>query len=67
LGEDYSIKNLPKMESPFELMLNNAAESKHDMLLKELTGDRYPELSHFKQMLEKPSIQMRMPFEITLR
>ncbi len=67
LGEDYSIKNLPKMESPFELMLNNAAESKQDMLLKELTGDRYPQLSHFKQMLEKPSIQMRMPFEITLR
>jgi protease-4 len=67
LGEDYSIKNLPKMESPFELMLNNAAESKHDMLLKELTGDRYPQLSHFKQMLEQPSIQMRMPFEITLR
>jgi len=67
LGEDYSIKNLPKMESPWELMLNNAAEARQDMLLKEIAGDRYPQLSHFKQMLEHPSIQMRMPFEIILR
>ena len=67
LGENYSIKNLPKMESPLELMLNDAAEARQDVLLKEITGDRYPQLSHFKQMLDRPSIQMRMPFEIILK
>jgi protease-4 len=67
LGSDYHLKTLPKMESPFELMLSDAAEARQDLLLKEISGDRYPQLVHFKQMLERPSIQMRMPFDIVLR
>jgi protease-4 len=67
LGSDYHLKTLPKMESPFELMLSDAAEARQDLLLKEISGDRYAQLVHFKQMLERPSIQMRMPFDIVLR
>jgi protease-4 len=67
LGENYQLKNLPKMESPIEMMLNDAAEARQNILWKELVGDRYPQLIHFKQMLDHPSIQMRMPFELVLR
>jgi protease-4 len=67
LGDQYKIKNLPKMEGPLELMLNDAVEAKQNLLLKEIVGERYPQLIHLKQMLDHPSIQMRMPFELVLR
>jgi protease-4 len=66
--KEYSTVYYPVLKSPLEMLFGSAAsEELGKELIKSQTGELYPTMMEAKRALQSTGMQMRMPWDVTVR
>lgn len=66
--KEYSTVYYPVLKSPLEMLFgNSASEELGKELIKSQTGELYPTMMEAKRALQSTGMQMRMPWDVTVR